>query len=100
MTAPSAGARFLLERHTSGEKDGLAYADYTAEIATPTVTYRAALTLREDGTFDVAPLGDPAPEELQKTLAMFAKLTARSAPSRRTEGVPLWPARVTRWRAI
>jgi hypothetical protein len=100
MTAPSAGARYVLERHATGEKDGLAYADYTAEIATPTVTYRAALTLREDGTFDLAPLGEPAPEALHKTLAMFAKLTARSAPARRTEGVPVWPARVTRWRAI
>lgn len=77
---------------------GLASARYTGEIATPSVTYRADLLLREDGTFDLTWVGEAAPESMHKQLSMFAKLTARSAPARREEGVPIWPARVTRWR--
>lgn len=97
-SAPSAGARYLLVRRSQEEEGGLSCARYDAEIATAAVSYRAELLLREDGSFELAPVGEPAPEELQKALGMFAKLTARGAPARRTEGVPVWPARVTRWR--
>lgn len=110
MNAPSAGARYTLERRSqseaaegaaSGAAAGAAVgssARYDATIATPAITYRAELTLRDDGEVTLAFVGDKAPEAFEKALAMFAKLTARSAPARREEGVPVWPARVTRWR--
>lgn len=111
MTSPSAGARYTLERRSQSEpSEGAApggasgaspsgsSARYDATIATPAATYRAELTLRDDGEVTLAFVGDAPPEAFEKALAMFAKLTARSAPSRREEGVPVWPARVTRWR--
>ncbi len=105
MTAPSAGARYTLERRPPSEPAGAATQDaqdssarYDATIATPAITYRAELTLRDDGEVSLTFVGDKPPEPFEKALAMFAKLTARSAPARREEGVPVWPARVTRWR--
>jgi hypothetical protein len=100
-SAPTAGARYTLERvGTSADApDSATSARYTATIATHAIKYLAELTLHEDGTFELAFPASPAPPEaLQKALGMFAKLTARSAPARRTDGVPVWPARVTRWR--
>ncbi len=98
--APSAGARYTLERRgtASDAPNEATSARYDATIATPELTYEAELTLHEDGTFEMAFLGAAPPEALQKALGMFVKLTARSAPSRREDGVPVWPARVTRWR--
>lgn len=103
MNAPSAGARYTLERRsqsepTEGAGPAGSSARYEATIATPAATYRAELTLRDDGEVTLAFIGDAPPESFEKALAMFAKLTARSAPARRDEGVPVWPARVTRWR--
>lgn len=100
MNAPSAGARYTLERRSQSEpsEGGGSSARYEATIATPAITYRAELTLRDDGEVTLAFIGDAPPESFEKALAMFAKLTARSAPARRDEGVPVWPARVTRWR--
>jgi hypothetical protein len=97
MTAPSAGARFVLERRAVSAG---AFAVYDASIATAEVTYRADATLHDDGTVELFAVGEPAPAALMEKLTMFAKLTARSAPSRRAEGVPVWPARVTRWRPL
>lgn len=102
--APSAGARYLLVRRSQEAQGGQACARYDATVTTAEAIYRAELLLREDGSFEMTPVLDAAadapalPEPLAKALGMFAKLTARGAPSRRTEGVPLWPARVTRWR--
>lgn len=98
--APSAGARYLLVRQSQDEQGGLACARYEATVTTADATYRAELLLREDGGVELAAGegGAALPEALAKALGMFAKLTARGAPSRRAEGVPLWPARVTRWR--
>jgi hypothetical protein len=95
MTTPSTGARFVLERRATS---AAASAVYDASIATAEVTYRAEATLHDDGTVELLAVGEPAPVALMEKLAMFAKLTARSAPARRIEGVPTWPARVTRWR--
>jgi hypothetical protein len=99
-SAPSAGARYTLERRgaATDAPDSASSARYDATITTPDVTYRAELLLHDDGTFELAFVGAAAPEPLHKALAMFAKLTARAAPARRTEGIPVWPARVTRWR--
>jgi len=100
-TLPSAGARYTLERRgtAADAPDAAPSARYDATIATPDVTYVAELMLHDDGTFELTFVGDAVPSEgLQKALAMFAKLTARSAPARRADGVPVWPARVTRWR--
>lgn len=89
---PTEGARFLLER-TSETGDR---ATYRAVIYTPTATYQGEATLTDDGSASVDAPG--APEELVKTLAMLAKLTARAAAKKREDGLPPWPARVLRWR--
>ena len=90
---PTHGARFRLER----TRDDGAHAVYACTISTPELDYACTATLADDGT--VALVDCPAPRELAAALEMFAKLTARSAPSRRAEGRIVWPARVLRWRA-
>jgi hypothetical protein len=89
---PTSGARFLFERTSD---DG-ARATYRAAIYTPDVAYTSAALLSDDGTVELAPTG--APGDLDDTLAVFAKLTARGAAKRRDDGLPPWPARVLRWR--
>jgi hypothetical protein len=89
---PTAGARFALER----ERDDGASATYAAMIATPDAVYRSTALLRDDGTVELPPTG--APGELDKQLAVLAKLTARSATKKREDGLPAWPARIQRWR--
>jgi len=89
---PASGARFLLERT---REDG-ARATYRATIYTPGAAYASTAILADDGTVELAPTG--APDELDDTLAAFAKLTARGAAKRREDGLPPWPARVLRWR--
>jgi hypothetical protein len=89
---PTEGARYLLERR----EDRGASATYRAVIYTKDATYEGLATLSDDGTSTVEVAG--APEELVAALGMLAKLTARSAPKKREEGLPPWPARVLRWR--
>jgi hypothetical protein len=91
---PTEGARFLLERER--EEEGGVRAAYRAAIYTPAATYTGRATLCDDGTAEVTCEG--ASEELLAGLLMFAKLTARSAPKKREDGLPPWPARVLRWR--
>lgn len=98
---PTEGARFLLERER--EEDGGARAIYHARIFTPTATYDGTATLVDDGTATLSDLSDhrtstKASEDLVATLQMLAKLTARSAPKKREDGLPPWPARILRWR--
>jgi len=89
---PTEGARFLLERR----EDHGATASYRVAIYTPTVTYEGHATLSDDGAATVEAAG--APEDLVATLAMLAKLTARSAAKKRQDGLAPWPSRVLRWR--
>lgn len=89
---PTEGARFQLER----ERDDGASARYRTSIFTPTATYEGHATLTDDGAVVIESPGTP--EDLVATLHMFAKLTARSAAKKREDGLPPWPARVTRWR--
>ena len=91
---PTEGARYVLERQR--ELDGGAGAAYRALIYTPETTFEGTATLRDDGSVEISPTGAGA--ALESTLAMFAKLTARAAAKKREEGLPAWPARVTRWR--
>lgn len=90
---PTAGARFQLVLASTIETA----ATYRCTIATPDVEYTTTATLAEDGGVEVGACD--APPELLTALAMFAKLTARGAANRRAVGLPLWPARVQRWRA-
>ena len=92
MNKPTAGARFLLER----EQDLGARAVYRVAIDTPDARYEGRATLGEDGSVEVSALG--APGELESTLAMLAKLTARGAAKKREDGLVPWPQRVLRWR--
>jgi hypothetical protein len=89
---PTEGARFLLEReHADGAR-----ATYRVAIYTPAATHEGRATLADDGTVELAIAGAPA--ELVATLEMLAKLTARAAAKKRTDGMTPWPARVLRWR--
>jgi hypothetical protein len=87
---PTAGARYVLER----ERD----AAYAGRIYTPDATYEYAVGLAAGAEPDLQVRGTCAPPELEDTLRMIARLTARSAPKRVADGLPEWPARVTRWR--
>ena len=89
---PTEGARFLLVL----EQEAGASARYRAAIYTPDATYEGHAQLHDEGTATVDVAG--APDELLATLQMLAKLTARSAPKKREDGLPPWPARVLRWR--
>lgn len=91
---PTAGARLLLER--IGASDATApIAKYRAAIFTPTATFEGSAELAESGTVTLAIAAD---SEYVAGLEMLAKLTARAASKRRSDGLPPWPARVLRWR--
>lgn len=97
---PTEGARYLLER-VPGDADrddggDGARATYRATIFTPDAEYTATAVLCDDGSVELPPTGAPA--ELDATLAMLARLTARGAPHRRDEGLIVWPPRILRWR--
>ena len=90
---PSSGARFQLVLESATAHAAV----YRCTIATPDAELATTATLSDDGSVDVAACAAPA--ELVAALAMFAKLTARGAAQRRTEGRVAWPPRVQRWRA-
>ena len=92
MNKPTAGARFLLERSS----DEGVRAVYRVAIDTPEARYEGTATLGDDGSVDLASIG--APGELESTLHMLAKLTARGAAKKREDGLPAWPQRILRWR--
>ena len=89
---PTSGARFVLERASAGA----AHATYRCAIYTPDAVYEATAVLGEDASVQLPSTG--APDDLDSTLAMFAKLVARGAAKRREDRLLIWPARVTRWR--
>jgi hypothetical protein len=92
--APEVGARFLLE--IVGD-DGTR-ARYRAAVLTPEARFDYDAVLVDDGTATLAVRGAAAPAELEAGLQMLAKLTARSAPKKREDGLPPWPHRLLRWR--
>lgn len=89
---PARGARFRLDRTA----DHGARAEYAVTIALPDRAWSGTAELADDGAVRVA-VAD-APADLVATAEMFAKLTARGAAQRRTDGLVAWPARVIRWR--
>jgi hypothetical protein len=89
---PTEGARFLLERETEQGASAI----YRVQIFTPDASYEGRATLTDDGSVELSPTG--APGELESTLLVLAKLTARGAAKKREGGLPPWPARVLRWR--
>lgn len=91
---PTAGARFLLERISGADETG-SHASYRAAIFTPTETVEGRAELADDGSVTLAMPGDP---QYVSELEKLAKLTARSAAKKRSDGLPPWPARVLRWR--
>jgi hypothetical protein len=93
---PTAGARFVLELRS---QQGEASATYDAYVLTPTTTFAYAAALRSDGGVTLTASGPGATPAHEAALAMFGKLTGRGAAGRHAEGLPAWPARVTRWRA-
>ena len=94
---PTHGARFLLER-VGAPADASPTASYAAAVVTPDARHDYDAALSEHGEVELRARGERAADEHEKMLAMIAKLVARGAPSRRTDGLPAWPARITRWR--
>jgi hypothetical protein len=93
---PTEGARFLLERREVAMDD--AQAAYSCSIFTPETRTDYDLLLDLSGNVMVVRgtgSGDP---DLEETLLTIAKLLARSAAKKRTDGLPPWPPRVLRWR--
>lgn len=88
---PTEGVRVLLER----EREEPAGCRYRVQLFTPDATYAGAATLGEDAS---VALELDAPTALVEIATMFAKLTARGAAGRREDGLPVWPARILRWR--
>lgn len=96
--APTTGARYLLERDGEPAQEG-SRARYRAAIYTASEAFEGHAELGDDGSVALEPgLVGVAPAELVDRLAMFAKLLARGAAKRREDGLPVWPARVLRWR--
>lgn len=91
---PTAGARLLLERVAASDDAGTT-ASYRAAIFTPAQVFEGSAELADDGS--VALAIDGAAEYVAE-LEMLAKLTARAAAKKRSDGLPPWPARVLRWR--
>ena len=88
---PTAGARFVLELV---EPDG----GYVGRIVTPASSYEYEVALTAGAEPVVRVRGAAAPSELAGMLIMIARLCARGAARRAEEGLPMWPARITRWR--
>jgi hypothetical protein len=92
--APEAGARFLFDLASD---DG-ATARYRAAVLTPDERFDYDAVLGDDGSVAMTERGAAAPQALEDALRMIARLTARSAPKKREDGLPPWPHRVLRWR--
>lgn len=90
---PTAGARFILERVDAAAR----VARYLGRILTPDATYEYDLTLAA-GAEPALTARTAAPPELEKAIAMIARLTARGVDKRLEDGLPPWPERITRWR--
>jgi hypothetical protein len=95
--APEHGARFVLELEPD-DAGGGARARYRAAVITPAARADYRAELADDGAVALTATGAPAVREHEDMLAMIAKLVARGAAGRRTDGLPPWPARITRWR--
>jgi hypothetical protein len=93
---PTAGARFLFERASATDDDTNAV--YRASIFTPDARVDFDVDMAIDGGYDVRACGETAAPDLTKKLDTIAKLIARSASSKKRDGLPPWPHRVLRWR--
>jgi hypothetical protein len=91
---PAHGARFVLE--LSSASDGVAV--YAAAVITPSARHDYRAELSESGDVSLTAVSDPASRDHEGMLAMIARLVARGAAGRRTDGLQPWPARITRWR--
>ena len=93
---PSAGARFAFEREDANE----GRARYRCTIATPSARYVCLADLDDQGSASLAAEagGTEAPADLLASAVLLARVFARAAPSRRAEGMTMWPPRFVRWR--
>ena len=90
---PTAGARYVLERVVAAERT----ARYRGRVLTPDAEYAYDVDLVA-GEEPALTATAAAPPELEKTLTMIARLTARAVDKRLDDGLPPWPERITRWR--
>lgn len=93
---PTEGARFLLQ--LDGVDDEGARARYRAWVLTPDASFEYAAALGDDAAVEVRAVGVAAADALTTMLTTIARLTARAAAGKRTDGLPPWPPRVMRWR--
>jgi len=93
---PSQGVRLLFERtHASDDR---MRAEYRAVVFTPDDRFEYSAAMALDGSFELVPGARPAAEEHADKLAVVAKLIARSAARKQSDGMEPWPHRVLRWR--
>lgn len=93
---PTQGVRLLLERtHVS---DDSTRAEYRAVIFTPEDHFEYRATLAFGGGVELTPGERPATDEHADKLAVAARLIARSAARKQSDGLDPWPHRVLRWR--
>lgn len=96
ILTPTAGARFSFEREAAGEQS----ARYVCTIATPSARYVCVADVDEHGGATLAPPAGAVdvPADLLTTATLLARVFARAAPSRRADGMTMWPPRFVRWR--
>ncbi|MBK9072256.1 MAG: hypothetical protein IPL79_14845 [Myxococcales bacterium] len=103
---PQAGARFVLLRGASDADR----ADYAAAIISPDAAWHfrvelaagtaqpPVITADTDDVETVRAHASPPASSDVDMLTMVARLTARAAPTRATDGLTPWPPRIVRWR--
>jgi hypothetical protein len=91
---PRDGARFLFELGQSDDER----ATYDAAIYTPDARFDYVAEVDNGGAHQVRATGEPAAADLEKKLLTMARLIARDASKRTSDGLPPWPRRVLRWR--
>lgn len=91
---PEVGARLLLDRIASAPT----HATYVAWVLTAAAEHAYRAELDDAGAVTLTAVAAPADADAEDDLRMLARLTARAAAKRATDGLPPWPPRVLRWR--
>ena len=93
---PSDGARFLLvQDQGSSQQDSV---NYKASIYTPSDRFDYQVSLSLEGMSKLNPGERTADPHLERKLGTIARIVARDAARRHSQGIAPWPARILRWR--
>ncbi len=95
---PSDGARFLLVWDSSAPEGDIAH--YQGSIYTPGERFDYEIILGMDGKSKLSPNTKTAEPHLERKLATIARVIARNAAQKRSQGLAAWPPRILRWRPV